>query len=162
MKRCAAFLLLIVATSGLAACAAAGDADEARTRSVTDALLGVHIGDSLEQAHARLDELGVNAGRDTRGGGRKEGWRLEGTPFSSIALKTNGDSEVVWLTGFVRQGSEIPFAELGELSAAQRSTDTQAIWNIETDRGSYRLVAKGRDGTASVVYLLSLYTPPIE
>lgn len=162
MKRCAAFLLATIAIGGLAACAAAGDAGELRSRPVADSLLGVHIGDSLDQAHARLDGLGVNDGRDTRGGGRKESWRLEDSPFTSIALKTNGDGRVVWLSGFVRPESGIPFAELGDLSLAQRSTVSQAIWNVEAEQDSYRLVAKGQDGKASVVYLLSLYVPPIE
>ena len=47
---------------------------------------------------------------------------------------------------------------------AQKTTLTksQAIWNVSSASGGYRLVAKGADGKASVVYLLSLDFPEIQ
>ncbi len=129
---------------------------------VNDSVLGVGIGTTLDEAHRKLDALGVNGGRDTRGGGRKESWALESTDFSAVALKTNSKGEVVWISGFVRTEQAIPFANLGDVAATTRFTESEAIWNVETSEGGYRLVAKGQNGKAHVVYLLSLETPPVQ
>lgn len=137
-------------------------ANAARARPnprVADSVLGVRTGMSLDEARARLGRLGTPAGRDTREGGRKEAWTLRGTDYGSIALKTNSQGRVVWVTGFLRPGREIPFSELGDLSHAARATQSQAIWNVASPAGGYRLVAKGQSGKASVTSLLSL-TPP--
>ena len=39
---------------------------------------------------------------------------------------------MVWITGFVRPGKEIPFAQLGDLSLAKVATNTRAVWNVAT------------------------------
>ena len=66
---------------------------------------------------------------------------------------------MVWVTGFVRPNEELPFSALGDTSLAVRATDSQAIWNVATPNGGYRLVAKGQNGRARVIYFLSLATP---
>jgi hypothetical protein len=123
------------------------------------AILGVEIGASLQEAHTRLDTLGEAGGRDTREGGRKEVWTLKETEFSSIALKTNKAGKTVWVTGFVRPGKEIPFSQLGKIAVATLKSETEIVWNVASPKGDYRLVAKGRDGKAFVIYLLSLARP---
>jgi hypothetical protein len=119
-------------------------------------ILGVGIGATLEEARAALDPLGAVAGRETRSGGQKLAWTLEGSEFSSVALKTDRRGRVVWITGFVREGRSLPFTELGDLQTAHRASASQAIWNVPGPRGGYRLVAKGSEGLARVVYLLEL------
>lgn len=126
--------------------------------SSIDALLGVSIGMDIEEASAKLNALGTAASRTTREGGVKAAWTLKETDFSSIALKTNGIGKVVWLTGFLRPGKEIPFSKLGDLARASAASDTQVIWNIATSSGGFRLVAKGEHGKAQVIYFLSLTT----
>lgn len=129
-------------------------------RHVRDSILGVRIGTDLEEAREKLSRLAETEPRDEadeeREPGKKEAWILKGTEFKSVALKTDRSAKVVWVTGFVRPGREIPFARLGDLNAALRSTDAVAIWNVADARGRYRLVAKGQNGKARVVYLLSL------
>ena len=127
--------------------------------SAIDSLLGVNIGTSLDEARARLTQIGTGGGRDTREGGRKEAWTLKETDYATLAFKTDGKGKVSWVSAFVRPGKEIPFSKLGEPAKATRVSDSQAIWNIETPLGGYRLVAKGANGKASVVYLLSLAFP---
>ncbi|MBC8122452.1 MAG: hypothetical protein H7Y22_11510 [Gemmatimonadaceae bacterium] len=127
----------------------------------TSTILGVGIGTTLEEARARLGSLGTSGGRDTREGGRKEAWTLTGTDFATIALKTDNQGRVLWVSGFVRPGREIPFAQLGDLTLATLKAG-QAIWNVPTPDGGYRLVAKGEADRARVVYLLSLATPKRE
>ncbi len=136
--------------------------EEGTGARIADSVLGVRIGAPLDEARAKLDPLGTNGGRDTREGGRKEAYVLKETDYLHIAFKTNRQGEVVWISGFVRPGKEIPFSELGDLALAKDATDSQAIWNVQTAEGGYRLVAKGQNGRARVVYLLTLSTPPMQ
>jgi hypothetical protein len=150
-------------------------AQKGKRTQVTDSILGVGIGASLEQAHAKLDRLSTRRARGARGeearedeeagereGGRKEAWTLESTEYASVALQADRQGRVVWITGFVRPGKEIPFAKLGNPSSAAGLTDSRAIWNVATPDGGYRLVAKGQNRKARVVYLLSLATTPVQ
>jgi hypothetical protein len=141
-------------------------AQSANRSRVSDSILGVRIGTKLEDAHKKLKPLSIGGdrekdenddnGEDKDEGGIKRAWRLKGTNFTSVALKTNAKGRVVWVTGFVRPGKELLFSELGDTSLALRVTDSQAIWNVATANGGYRLVAKGENGRARVIYFLSL------
>ena len=141
---------------------------EAQTRTgsrVSDSILGVRIGTSLEDAEKKLERLSITgehpiaADDDEREGGNKRAWRLKGTGYTSVALQTDEKGRVVWVTGFVRPSKELLFSELGDTTRAVRATDTQAIWNVSTPKGGYRLVAKGENGRARVIYMISLATP---
>lgn len=123
---------------------------------VIDSILGVRIGSNLGQVHKKLKKLGTVGGRETQAGGRKEAWTLNKTEFASIAYQTDDEGRVIWVTGFVRPGKEIPFSKLGDLERATSKNDSQVIWTVKTDEGGYRLVAKGPNGKARVVYLFSL------
>ena len=134
-----------------------------------DTILGVGIGTTFDQAHAKLDRLRKGEKGDTeepeneeREGGRKEMWSLMATNYASVALQTDQEERVVWITGFVRPGQAIPFAKLGNLSSATTVTDSRATWNVATPGGGYRLIARGQNGKALVISLLSLATPPIQ
>ena len=140
---------------------AATGCSTSRNRSpVRDSILGIRIGSDLEEAREKLSRLADSESRDEaddeREPGKKEAWMLKGTEFKSIALQTDRSAKVIWVSGFLRQGREIPFAQLGDMNAALRATQTEAIWNVADVRGGYRLVAKGQNGRARVVYLLSL------
>jgi hypothetical protein len=144
---------------------------------VIDSILGVGIGSSLDQAHTKLDRhrkrkpLGTREESEQetreeqeqeREGGRKEAWALKATNYATVALQTDRAGRVVWITGFVRPGKEIPFAKLGNLSSATVVTDTRAVWNVATLGGGYRVIAKGQNGRARVISILSLASPPVE
>ena len=140
----------------------AAPAQKSKETRVINSLLGVSIGSTLEEARSKLTPLGTGGGRDTRDGGRKEAWALKGTDYTNIAFKTDGKGRVVWVSAFTRPGKEIPFSKLGDLSKTVQTPGSQAVWNIETPQGGYRLVAKGANGKASVIYLLSLEFPEIQ
>ena len=141
-----------------------------RTRPrVIDSILGVGIGTSFEQAHAKLDHLREGEKPDAeepeneeREGGLKEMWSLMATNYASVALQTDREGRVIWVTGFVRPGKAIPFAKLGNLSLATTVTQSRATWNVATPAGGYRLIARGQNGKALVISLLSLATPPVQ
>ena len=121
-----------------------------------ESILGVRIGATLDEARAQLERLGTPAGRDTRDGGRKEAWTLDGTEYGSVAIKTDGRGRVVWVTGFVRLGREIPFSGFGDLSRAISPSGSRAVWDVRDRRNDYRLILRGTDGKAQVVTLLAL------
>jgi hypothetical protein len=125
-------------------------------------LEGIGIGTSIDEAQSKLRQIGTGGGRDTRDGGRKEAWTLRETDFASLAFKTNKAGRVVWVSAFVRPGREVLFAKLGDPAKATTFTNSQAIWNVDSASGGYRVVAKGAEGKASVVYLLSLDFPEVE
>ena len=132
------------------------------TPTAVETLAGIGIGTSLDEAHSKLRQIGAGGGRDTRDGGRKEAWTLRETDFASLAFKTNKAGRIVWVSAFVRPGREVSFAKLGDPAKATTFTSSQAIWNVGSASGGYRVVAKGAEGKASVVYLLSLDFPEVE
>jgi hypothetical protein len=142
-----------------------GLAQRSAPMRVIDSILGAGIGKNVESVSKKLDRLTNDKRKESgeeneegeeREGGRKEAWTLTSNRYATIALKADERGRIVWVTGFVRPGKEIPFSELGDLSSATTSTDAIAIWNVATPAGGYRLVAKGQDGRARVVSLLSL------
>lgn len=159
-------LLLMLSVSTLVA-------TQGKRQKVIDSILGVRIGATREETHRRLRSLGKLGGEaarergeeedaeERREGGRQEAWALRKTEFGYIVYRMNEEGRVKWVSGFVRPGKEIPFAKLGDLSLSTTNTATEVIWNIETPEGGYRLVAKGPQGKARVVYLFSLATPPV-
>lgn len=125
-------------------------------------LEGIGIGTTIDEAQSRLKQIGAGGGRELRDGGRKEAWTLRETDFASLAFKSNKAGRIVWVSGFVRPGREVLFTKLGDPTKATTFTNSQAIWNVGSASGGYRLVAKGAEGKASVVYLLSLDFPEIK
>lgn len=151
MKVAVLFLLLTLSFSAYA--------QKSEPPVAIESLAGIGIGTSLDEARAKLSRIGTGGGRDTREGGRKEAWTLAETDFTALAFKTNKAGRVVWVSAFVRPGREEQFAKLGDQAKAATFTKSQAIWNVTLANGGYRLVAKGAEGKASVIYLLSLDFP---
>jgi hypothetical protein len=141
---------------------------------VIDSILGVGIGTKLEKVHEKLDRLSTRKAHSTREeeareeeeqereGGRKEAWYLRTTDYATVALKTDREGRVVWITGWLRPGREIAFGKLGNLSSALGVTESRAVWNVATPTGGYRVVAKGQNGKARIISLLSLATSPVQ
>lgn len=150
-------ILLLACT--LASPAPGGAQQASEPARVPDSILGVRIGMRSEEVSAKLSPLGTVGGRATRDGGRKEAWTLRETDFTSLAVKTNERRRVVWVTGFLRPGKEMPFSALGNLGSATAATDLQAVWDVASPEGGYRLVAKGHQGKARVVSLVSQPVP---
>ena len=151
MKRTLLILVLFLATNAFA-----------QEPTEIPLLQGIAIGSNLDEVRTKLTRIGTGGGRDTKDGGRKEAWTLKETDFATLAFKTNRAGEVVWVSAFARPGKEVPFAKLGDPSKASSFDKSQAIWNVKTARGGYRLVAKGGGEKASVIYLLSLDFPELK
>lgn len=121
-----------------------------------DEILGVTVGMPETEAQAILSPLGESAGRDTRSGGRKQGFLLRESDYAWVAYKAGHSGKLKWVSANLRAGKEIPFADLGDLNAADSANEFQVIWNVTRGDSGYRLVAKGQNGMASIVYLLAL------
>ena len=163
-----AFLLLLplaIACPRWTPRAAAQKGAQKKGARVTDAILGVRLGSTLEEAREKLKGL-VKAGGEGEGegeheGGRKEAWELKKTAFASIAYQTDEAGRVQWVTGFVRPGREIPFSTLGDLSLATHKSEQAVIWNVQRPEGNLRLIARGSGWKARVVQVLSLKAPRV-
>ncbi len=159
--------LYLIAITFIFVLLSSGIAQSHANKRVSDSILGVKVGMSLSNAHEELERFGNQGSGESDDekeevGEHKEAWSLGKSEFSSVALKANGKNKIVWVTGFVRTGQEIPFERLGDLSTASRVNDSVAIWNVATTTGGYRIVAKGFNGKARVVYMLSLELPPVQ
>jgi hypothetical protein len=161
-----AAVMLVIACAPLVWPPRAAAQKKERVR-LTDAILGVRLGSTLEEVHEKLKGL-VKTGGEGEGeregereGGRKEAWSLKKTAFTSIAYQTDGGGRVQWVTGFVRAGREIPFSKLGDLSQASHKSEQAAIWNVRRPEGNLRLIVRGSGWKARVVQILSLNAPPV-
>jgi hypothetical protein len=141
--------MIIVVTLVLAALAGA------QTVRVQNAILGVRIGSSAAEVKTLLGAHGTGEGRPTRDGGSKDVWTLKDTSFSSVAVRLNAAGRVVWVSGFVRPGQEIPFTELGDVARASTGSSSRVVWDVPTAEGGYRLIARGSDRRAQTISLLS-------
>lgn len=88
--------------------------------------------------------------------GHQEAWTLRGTPYARVALAADDKGHVLWITGFVRPGQEMPFAQLGDTNLAAATSPSFAVWNVIIPHKLYRVVARGNRGKASVVSMLTL------
>jgi hypothetical protein len=132
-------------------------------KTISD-ILGVELGASLADAHEKLDGLSDPARppKLAKGG---EGevralWQIEKGPFASVYVKANEKREIEEITGFVRPGEEIPFAQIGEVQKAPLQNDNAVVWDvIRPDRPRMRLVAEGSERKARVIKLFVVPRP---
>lgn len=135
-------------------------------RTITD-ILGVELGSSLDDAHARLDQLSARdrPWKQSKSDERelKIVWYLEKTPFSSIYVKGDEDGRIQQITGFVRDGAEIPFEEIGDVERAPVQSATAVVWDvIRPDRPHMRVAAEGAERRARVVKLFVVHRRSLE
>jgi hypothetical protein len=121
-------------------------------------ILGVELGATLQDAHARLDPLNDPArpAKQLKGeeGEVKAVWQLTEGPFASVYVKTDEKRQIEEITGFVRPGEEIPFERIGEVKKAPLLNDSAVVWDvIRPERPAIRVAAQGKERKASLVRL---------
>ncbi len=117
------------------------------------AILGVEVGMSLSDARDRLRPLGRSDAREVTTG-MKQVWKLDQTGFEWIALRSDADGRVVWITGHRRSGHELPFDAIGTPPRTQ--TDSMAIWHVDGRFAAERLTLRGSGRRAQVVTLAAV------
>jgi hypothetical protein len=141
----------------------------AKSVKVETSILGLEIGFTLEQAHARLDSLGEPAKPSTEATedaeqGEKERriiWHLARSDFSSVFVKADEQERITYIAAFVRPGKEISFDKIGQTEKAPILTDHTVAWDVvRPNQPLIRVVARGENRTASSITVFLVKRPP--
>src|SRR5207248_1753957 len=88
----------------------------ARSVKVMTSILGLELGSTLEQAHAKLDKLSDPRHppkQEEEGSESKVLWQIANTDYSAIFIKSDAEKKVTYLNGVLHPGREIPFEKIG-------------------------------------------------
>jgi len=126
-----------------------------RARVIAD-LLGVRIGDEESAALSKLEQLGKRTTSPRGDGGRRHNFALEETPFGYVIVIVNSEGKVRRMSTFARPGAALPFEAWGDTTVANGGTETSVVWDMlkEGPGRNYRLVAKGKDRKAEVIFFI--------
>jgi hypothetical protein len=139
----------------------------AKSVKVMTSILGVKLGATLESAHKKLDKLCDPAHQpkeekeeETKEGERKVLWELSKTNYSSIFVKADDQGKIIYVSGFLRPGKEIPFEKIGETGKAPIQTASTIGWDIlRPKQPLYRVVASGANRKANNIMLFVVKRP---
>ncbi len=135
--------------------------ENASTVKVVTSILGVELGSTLQEAHARLDKLSDPAtppkeekkgGDEAARGTHKVLWIFAETDYSAVFIKTDDEQRIASIGAIVRPGKEQPFDKIGEVEKAPIRSDAQGAWDvIRPGRPLFRVVAQGTESKASTI-----------
>jgi hypothetical protein len=140
MKRVVTLALLLLAVSGVAATAVV---KEPRPK-----IMGIHLGMSRRDAHARLGSIGSLEKEERK---RQEVWSVTDRRISHLLVGFDQDFRVRYVTAIARTGGpRIRYQELADLKSAQRTNNQgnyKFTWEVAARRGqhAYLVMAHGRD-----------------
>jgi hypothetical protein len=138
----------------------------AQSVEVTISILGLELGSTLEQAHAKLDKLSDRAHppkEEEEGPERKILWQLARTDYSAVFVKSDEKKRITYINGFLRPGKEIPFEKIGDTKKAPLQDVNTIVWDVlRPNRPLFRLVAKGADRKASNITIFVVKRPGLE
>ncbi len=129
-------------------------------------ILGLELGLFLGEARSKLDPLG-NPEKPALEEGDKpdEGdeqhrvlWELTKTDFKNVYVKTNDEERIVYISGFIRAGKEIPFETIGEVEKAPILNETTVAWDVvRPNKPLFRVVARGEKKKASSITIFYVH-----
>jgi hypothetical protein len=163
----AAILLLLVAAGGVwhlhnQRDAVAVEAPR-QTMQQSGKILGLAIGDPIEQARATLDPLRAptdhtpDAKEKT---GRRIYWKLRETEFDWVMVWGNPQGRITRIRAYYRAEQRPQFSDVGDLSHADSVTEYEAKWTLRRPGAPYsRLVAQGANQQVQSVFAFSLELP---
>ncbi|MGI8889836.1 MAG: hypothetical protein ACR2G0_03515 [Chthoniobacterales bacterium] len=138
----------------------------ASTVKVQTDILGLELGVSLEAARVKLNPLGT-PGKPALEEGEKpeEGdeqhrvlWHLTRTDFKNVYVKTNDEDQLIYISGFIRAGKEIPFSKIGEVEKAPISSESAVAWDVvRPNKPLLRVVARGENKKASSITIFYVH-----
>ena len=128
----------------------------AQSVKVMTAILGLELGSTLKQAHAKLDKLSDPKHppkEETEGSEGKVLWQMADTDYSAIFVKVD-DEKITYINAIVRPGKEIPFDKIGEAQKAPAQNANTIAWDVlRPNRPLFRVVANGVNRKASSLTL---------
>src|SRR6266481_8154983 len=89
----------------------------AQSVKVMTSILGIELGSTLEQAHAKLDELSDPRHppkEEEEGSESKILWQIAKTDYSTVFMKADTEKKITYINAILRPGKEIPFEKIGE------------------------------------------------
>jgi hypothetical protein len=135
----------------------------AQSVKVMSAVLGIGVGSTLEQAHAKLDKLSDPKHppkEEKEGTEHKVLWQLAKTNFSSVFVKSDEKGQITYVTAFLRPGKEVPFEKIGETKKAPVQNGNMIVWDVlRPKRPLFRVVAKGADNKANTLTIFVVKRP---
>jgi len=133
---------------------------------VTISILGLELGSTLEQAHAKLDKLsdpGHPPKEEEEGPERKILWQLARTDYSAVFVKSDERKQITYIDAFLRPGKEIPFEKIGDTKKAPLQDVDTIAWDVlRPNRPLFRVVAKGADRKANNITIFVVKRPGLE
>lgn len=156
-SKCIAASLMLFAL-----CAAEKPAKDSEKRIAENGkILGISLEMKVEEAHKKLDPLRIPGSEFREKGARREEkrelWRFKETEFQWLMAWTNDEGRIMRISASLRPESPKPFDQIGDLKSATSHNDSRAIWNVTREKGEgFRLVAKGKEQRAQIIYILSL------
>jgi hypothetical protein len=138
----------------------------AQSVKVTISILGLELGSTLEQAHAKLDKLSDPAHlpkEEQEGPERKILWQLARTDYSAVFVKSDERKRITYINAFLRPGKEIPFEKIGDTKKAPLQDVNTIAWDVlRPKRPLFRVVAKGADRKANNIAIFVVKRPSLE
>jgi hypothetical protein len=136
---------------------------------VMTSILGLTLGATIEQAHAKLDKLSDPAHPPKEEGGEKDKgekedhkvlWQLAKTDYSFVFVKVDDHERINHISGFLRSGKEIPFDKIGETKKAPVQDANTIAWDVVRPKKPLsRVVAAGANGKASNISIFVVKRP---
>ena len=144
----------------------------AETVNVMDSILDLEPGSSLEQAHAKLDELSdpAHPPKQEEEGPRKGEasehkvlWQLAKTDYSFVFVKADDQERISYIKAFLRPGKELPFDKIGDAKKAPVQDANTIAWDVlRPDRPLFRVVATGAERRATSIMIFVVKRPQLE
>ncbi len=142
----------------------------AKSVKVQTSILGLELGSSLEQAHAKLDKLkdpsqpSKEEKEDSEKGEQDNEsrvlWQLAKSEYSAVYIKADDKERITYLNAFLRPGKEIPFNKIGDTKKAPVQDSNIIAWDvIRPNRPLFRVVASGKDRRANSVTIFFVKRP---
>jgi hypothetical protein len=141
----------------------------AKSVKVQTNILGLELGSTLEQAHAKLDKLKdpSQPTKEEKEDSDKEEesenrvlWQLARSEYSAVYVKVDDKGHITYINGFLRPGKEIPFDKMGETKKAPAQSSNVIAWDvIRPNRPLFRVVASGKDRRANSVAIFFVKRP---
>jgi hypothetical protein len=133
-------------------------------------ILGLELGSTIEQAHAKLDNLSdpahppkeeEEAAEKGEGPQHKVLWQLAETDYSFVFVKTDEKERINYIKAFLRPGREIAFETIGEVKKAPVQNDNTIAWDVlRPNHPHIRVVAEGAGRQANTLLMFFVQRPP--
>ena len=135
----------------------------AKSVKVMMSILGLELGSTLEQAHARLDKLSASKlppKEEAEGAEHKVLWQLGKTDYSAVFVETDSENRITYINAILRPGREIPFEKIGETKKAPVQDANTIAWDVVRPTSPlFRVVARGANRKAGNITMFVVKQP---